>query len=200
MESPTWPRAAARAAGCQTRARGGPFDHSQAHHGRVELIPYLEGLPHRLAIDCGNVLENWPEPQKAEPNTRTETRSAWRGRDRERERESDGVLGRARQLRLPTMAAQGGLQLRVSSGAKNEKTREMRSVTERYATRSSAPTREEREKESGALLGVTLCGAPPRREKTKRETERGSSTEGPTYHCLLGLLTSSFLLCVSQRG
>merc|ERR1711907_298904 len=49
-------------------------------------------------------------------NTRTETRSAWRGRDREREKESDGVLGRARQLRLPTMAAQGGLHLRRGRG------------------------------------------------------------------------------------
>merc|ERR1711907_607052 len=46
----------------------------------------------------------------------TATRSAWRGRDREREKESDGVLGRARQLRLPTMAAQGGLQLRRGRG------------------------------------------------------------------------------------
>ena len=75
------------------------------------------------------MLENWPEPQNKEPNT-TETRSAWRGRDREREKESDGVLGRARQLRLPTMAAQGGLHLRVSSRpSKNEKTRER---AERY--------------------------------------------------------------------
>ena len=152
MESPTWPRAAARAAGCQTRARGGPFDHSQGLHGRVELIPYLEGLPHRLAIDA-EMLENWPEPQNKEPNT-TETRSAWRGRDREREKESDGVLGRARQLRLPTMAAQGGLHLRVSS-----RRREKRQV--------------ERERlKGGALLGVTLCGAPPRREKREREKQK----------------------------
>ena len=98
------------------------------------------------------MLENWPEPQNKEPNT-TETRSAWRGRDREREKESDGVLGRARQLRLPTMAAQGGLHLRVSWG------REKRE--------------DERERlKGGALLGVTLCGAPPRREKRERERER----------------------------
>ena len=71
----------------------------------------------------------------------------------ERERERDGVLGRARQLRLPTMAAQGGLHLRVSSR------REKRQV--------------ERERlKGGALLGVTLCGAPPRREKREREKQK----------------------------
>ena len=133
-------------------------------------------LSRRFSSSIGNrlreMLENWPEPQnKAEPNTRTETRSAWRGRDREREKESDGVLGRARQLRLPTMAAQGGLHLRVSSR------REKRQV-ERERER-------ERERlKGGALLGVTLCGAPPQREKTERDTERGSSTEGPTIACL----------------
>ena len=128
-------------------------------------------LSRRFSSSIGNrlreMLENWPEPQnKAEPNTRTETRSAWRGRDREREKESDGVLGRARQLRLPTMAAQGGLHLRVSSRRRRkttsrEREAERRSVTGRYALRSSAPTREER----------------------KRETERGSSTDRPTIAC-----------------
>ena len=69
-------------------------------------------------------------------------------RARQRERDSDGVLGRARQLRMPKMAAQVGLQLRVSWGReKREDERERRSVTERYALRSSAPTREERERE-----------------------------------------------------
>ena len=52
-----------------------------------------------------------------------------RARARERERESDGVLGRARQLRLPTMAAQGGLQLRVSWGREK---REDERDAERY--------------------------------------------------------------------
>ena len=76
-----------------------------------------------------------------------------RARETERERESDGVLGRARQLRLPTMAAQGGLQLRVSSRpSKNDKTRERRSVTERYALRSSAPTREDKERNRKRLI------------------------------------------------
>ena len=113
-------------------------------------------------------LENWAEPKnKAEPGRDrprdgNEERLA-RARETERERGSDGVLGRARQLRLPTMAAQGGLHLRVSWG------REKRE--------------DERERlKGGALLGVTLCGAPPRREK--RERERDSSTEGPTIACL----------------
>ena len=115
-------------------------------------------LSRRFSSSIGNrlreMLENWPEPQnKAEPNTRTETRSAWRGRDREREKESDGVLGRARQLRLPTMAAQGGLQLRVSSRReKREDERERRSVTGRYALRSSAPTREDKERNRKRLI------------------------------------------------
>ena len=129
------------------------------------------------------MLENWPEPQNKEPNT-TETRSAWRGRDREREKESDGVLGRARQLRLPTMAAQGGLQLRVSSRREKrqvererEREAERRSVTGRYALRSSAPTQEDRE-----------------RERLVEPTDR------PIDHRLLGLLTSSVLLCILQRG
>ena len=52
-----------------------------------------------------------------------------RARETERERESDGVLGRARQLRLPTMAAQGGLQLRVSWGREK---REDERDAERY--------------------------------------------------------------------
>ena len=76
-----------------------------------------------------------------------------RARETERERGSDGVLGRARQLRLPTMAAQGGLHLRVSWG------REKRE--------------DERERlKGGALLGVTLCGAPPRRETREREKQK----------------------------
>ena len=95
-------------------------------------------------------LENWAEPQnKAEPG-RDRTRGPRRGAPGAcaRDRESDGVVGRARQLRLPTMAAQGGLQLRVSSRReKREDERERRSVTGRYATRSSTPTREERERE-----------------------------------------------------
>ena len=52
-----------------------------------------------------------------------------RARETERERESDGVLGRARQLRLPTMAAQGGLHLRVSWGREK---REDERDAERY--------------------------------------------------------------------
>ena len=129
-------------------------------------------LSRRFSSSIGNrlreMLENWPEPQnKAEPNTRTETRSAWRGRDREREKESDGVLGRARQLRLPTMAAQGGLQLRVSS------------------------RREKREDErGGALLSVTLRGAPPRREKREREKER--LVDRPTDRPTDRLITACF--------
>ena len=53
----------------------------------------------------------------------------------------------------------------------------MRSVTERYATRSSAPTQEEREK-----------------ERLVEPNDR------PTDQCLLGLLTSSVLFCILQRG
>ena len=113
--------------------------------------------------------------------TRTRKRGAPGACARDRERESDGVLGRARQLRLPTMAAQGGLHLRVSSR------REKRQV--------------ERERlKGGALLGVTLCGAPPRREKRERERKRDLSTDRPIDQCLLGLLTSFVLLCILQRG
>ena len=88
-------------------------------------------------------LENWAEikrnPFATRPRDSDEERLG-----RARERESDGVLGRACQLRLPTMAAQGGLQLRVSS------------------------RREKREDErGGALLSVTLRGAPPRRAREK---------------------------------
>ena len=62
---------------------------------------------------------------KAEPGDRPrdgDEERAWRGR--ERQRESDGFFGRARQLGLPAMFAQGGLQLRVSSGRENERDRE----------------------------------------------------------------------------
>ena len=121
-------------------------------------------------------LENWQSPKIRRNPGGDRTRdgneerlSRARERERERAKESDGVLGRARQLRLPTMAAQGGLQLRVSSRREKrqvererEREAERRSVTGRYALRSSAPTREER----------------------KRETERGSSTDRPTIACL----------------
>jgi len=142
------------------------------------LIYHLLPSPRHSHTSSISSFFNWKTGQspkisgtRARPTTRTESRSAWRGRDRKTERHSDGVLGRARQLRLPTMAAQGGLHLRVSSR------REKRQV-ERERER-------ERERlKGGALLGVTLCGAPPQREKTERETERGSSTEGPTIACL----------------
>ena len=82
-----------------------------------------------------------------------------------------------------TTAADDGCTRRITASsefeaaAKNEKTR-ARSVTERYATRSSATTREERERE----------------RQTRRPTDR------PIDHCLLGLLTSFVLLCILQRG
>ena len=120
---------------------------------------------------------------KANPGAtehKTKTRSAWRGRDRETERKRWCSWTCS-----STTAADDGCTRRTTPSSEFE----ARKTTSR-----------ERERESGALLGVTLCGAPPRREKTKRETERGSSTEGPTYHCLLNVLTSSFFLCVSQRG
>ena len=63
-----------------------------------------------------------------DPNTRRK-RGAPGARAQEREKESDGVLGRARQLRLPTMAAQGGLHLRVSWGREK---REDERDAERY--------------------------------------------------------------------
>ena len=92
--------------------------------------------------------------------------------ERERERESDGVFGRACQLGLPAMFAQGGLQLRVSSGReKREREREI--------------------KRFGALPGVTLRGAPPDARR-----KRDSSTD----HRLLDFTDYFFLLCVSQRG
>ena len=117
---------------------------------------------------------NWKTGQsqdKAEPGrdrTRGRSRGAPGARARDRERESDGVLGRARQLRLPTMAAQGGLHLRVSWG------REKRE--------------DERERlKGGALLGVTLCGAPPRREKRERERDLSNRANARTIdHRLLG--------------
>ena len=98
--------------------------------------PFSHLLQHLLILGWKTVQRN---ENKAEPGaTDHETRSAWRGRETERERESDGFFGRARQLGLPAMFAQGGLQLRVSSGReKRERQREeMRSVTWRYATRS----------------------------------------------------------------
>ena len=91
-------------------------------------------------------------PKKAEPNTRTETRSAWRGRDRERERGSDGVLGRARQLRLPTMAAQGGLHLRVSWGREK---REDERDAERYWALCFAELRPDARRERERLVEPT---------------------------------------------
>ena len=70
-------------------------------------------------------------------------------RTRQRERESDGVLGRARQLRLPTMAAQGGLQLRVSWG--REKREDEREAERYWALRFAElrpDARRERERET----------------------------------------------------
>ena len=80
-------------------------------------------LQHLLILGwkTGQRNENKAEPGRDRP--RDEER-AWRGRERQRQRESDGVFGRARQLGLPAMFAQGGLQLRVSSGRKNERDRE----------------------------------------------------------------------------
>ena len=103
-----------------------------------------------------------------DPNTRRK-RGAPGACARDRERGRDGVLGRARQLRLPTMAAQGGLQLRVSS-RRRRKTR--------------------RRERGGALLSVTLRGAPPRREK--RERKRDSSTDRPTDRSSLAWVADLF--------
>ena len=77
------------------------------------------------------------------------------------------------------MAAQGGLQLRVSWGReKREDERERRNVTGRYALRSSAPTREERERER--LV-----------EPTERTNDRSS---------FAGLLTSLFFFASCSEG
>ena len=128
---------------------------------------------HRIVMipdHAGRDVPRWRTNRRVAPGARE------RERERERAKESDGVLGRARQLWLPTMAAQGGLQLRVSSRReKREDERERRRVTERYATRSSATTRE-------------------------RERETHRPTDRPIDHCLLGLLTSFVLLCILQRG
>ena len=103
---------------------------------------------------------------RARPTTRRRRGAPGAGerdRDRETERESDGVFGRARQLGLPAMFAQGGLQLRVSSGRENgrdrdrdrDRDREMRSVTWRYATRSSA--RRELREIHRPTIGCSVC-------------------------------------------
>ena len=60
-------------------------------------------------------------------------------------------------------------------------------------------TSRERERESGALLGVTLCGAPPRRENRERE-RLVEPTDRPIDHRLLNVLTSFVLFCFLQRG
>ena len=116
-----------------------------------------------------------PNENKAEPGAtdhETETRSAPGADETERQRESDGFFGRARQLGLPAMFAQGGLQLRVSSGReKREREREI--------------------ERCGALPGGTLRGAPPDARR-----KRDSSTD----HRLLDFTDYFFLLCVSQRG
>ena len=140
----------------------------------------LSHLQHLLIFG----LENWAEPQnKAEPG-RDRTRDGDEerlARAREnRERESDGVLGRARQLRLPTMAAQGGLHLRVSSRREKRQVERESERAERYWALRFAELRPD-----------------ARREK---ERNRKRLIDRRTDHCLLNVLTSYFLLCVSQRG
>ena len=94
-------------------------------------------LPHAILTPSASPhfwLKTGQSQDKAEPGcdrTRDgDEERLTRARARERERESDGVLGRARQLRLPTMAAQGGLQLRVSS--RRVETRQDEREAERY--------------------------------------------------------------------
>ena len=108
---------------------------------------------------------------KAEPG-RDRTRGRKRGapgadeteRERERKRWCSWTCS-------STTAADDGCTRRIT--ASSEFGREKRKVER------------ERERESGALLGVTLAELRPDATKTKRETERGSSTEGLIIACLM---------------
>ena len=128
--------------------------------------------PH-LGWKTGRSLKVRRNPDATEHET--ESRSAWRERQRERERWCSWTCS-------STTAADDGCTRRTTPSSelgarktrRREREAERRSVTGRYALRSSAPTREER--------------------KRKRLIDRR------TYHCLLNMLTSSVFLCVSQRG
>ena len=128
-------------------------------------------------------LENWSEPQsKAEPGcdrTRGRSRGAPGACARDRERESDGVLGRARQLRLPTMAAQGGLQLRVSSRRRRKTTRQV----------------------ERALPGVIHCAELRPDARREREKERliDRMTDRSSLAWVADLFCSSLRLAVRTR-
>ena len=122
---------------------------------------------------------------RARPNTRTETRSAWRVRARQRKRErwcswtcSSTTSADDGCTRRTTPSSEFEARKTTSRERKREREREAerRGVTGRYALRSSAPTREDRERYRKRLI------------------------DRRTDHCLLNVLTSSFLLCVSQRG
>ena len=102
------------------------------------------------------------------PNTRTETRSAWRARTRERERE------------------------RWCSWTCSSTTAADDGCTRRTTASSELGARKTRRRERcGALLSVTLRGAPPRREKRerKRETRR---TDRPTDRSSLAWVADLF--------
>ena len=110
---------------------------------------------------------------------KTETRSAWRVRARQRERKRWCSWTCS-----STTAADDGCTRRTTPSSEfearkttsREREAERRSVTGRYALRSSAPTREDKERNRKRLI------------------------DRRTDHCLLNVLTSYFLLCVSQRG
>ena len=109
-------------------------------------------LPHLLIL--GGKAGQSPKISgtRARPTTRTESRSAWRGRDRERERWCSWTCS-------STTAADDGCTRRITPssefGARKTRRRERESVTGRYATRSSAPTREERERQRQRLVDRT---------------------------------------------
>ena len=88
---------------------------------------------------------------RARPNTRTETRSAWRVRARQRERKRWCSWTCS-----STTAADDGCTRRTTPsselGARKTREVERRSVTGRYALKSSAPTREKREREKERLV------------------------------------------------
>ena len=119
---------------------------------------------------------------RARPTTRRR-RGARLARERETETETErkrwffwtcSSTGAAGEVctRRTTASSEFGARKTTS----REREAERRSVTGRYALRSSAPTREDKERNRKRLI------------------------DRRTDHCLLHVLTSYFLLCVSQRG
>ena len=138
----------------------------------------LSHLQHLLILGwkTGQSPEMKRRGNRARPTTRRGARLA-RERETETERKrwcfwTCSSTGAAGDVCTRRTTASSEFQARKTTSREREA--ERRSVTGRYALRSSAPTREER--------------------KRKRLIDRR------TYHCLLNMLTSSVFLCVSQRG